>query len=66
MYEAIVDALCMELRNLDDRFADGAKINTQELENIDKMAHALKCLKTYEAMEESGYRSRRRYDDRRY
>jgi len=56
MFNGICDALHRELGELEDKFASGAKMNGQELEHIDKMAHALKSLATYEAMTgNSGY-----------
>ena len=36
---------------MEEKFSKGAKVTGQDLEYIDKMAHALKCLKTYEAMD---------------
>ena len=51
MYEGICEAIHRELDQLEEKFANGAQINGQELDHIDKMAHALKCLATYEAME---------------
>jgi len=50
MFKGLYDAIHHELGELEDKFAGGARINAQELEHIDKMAHALKCLATYEAM----------------
>lgn len=51
MYHAICDAIHKELDQLEDKYSGGAQLATKDLEDIDKMAHALKCLKTYEAME---------------
>ena len=52
MYEGICDAIHRELDSMDERLSSGkTPLNSQDLEHIDKMAHALKCLKTYEAME---------------
>lgn len=50
MYDGICEAIHRELDQLDEKFAKGASMNGQELDHIDKMAHALKSLKTYEAM----------------
>ena len=36
---------------LEDKYTNGTQLNAKDLEDIDKMAHALKSLKTYEAME---------------
>ena len=71
MYEALSESILRELDALDEKYASGkSPMNSQDLEHIDKMVHALKCLVSYEAMkgECEGYRSRsRRYDDyRRY
>lgn len=56
MFEGLLEALHRELRELDEKFASGAKMNAQELDHIDKMAHALKSLAAYEAMAgSSGY-----------
>ena len=51
MFDGICEALHRELEELDEKFANGAKMNGQELEHIDKMAHALKSLATYDAMQ---------------
>ena len=61
MFDVICDVLHREMETIEDKYADGkTPMNGQDLEHIDKMAHALKCLATYEAMKasESG-RSRR-------
>jgi hypothetical protein len=50
MFEGLCNAIHRELYELDEKFSNGAKMNAQELEHIDKMAHALKSLVTYEAM----------------
>ena len=50
MFNGICEAIHRELEELDEKFANGAKMNGQELEHIDKMAHALKSFATYEAM----------------
>lgn len=54
MFEGICDAIHDELHDLEAKYAEGGKLTEQELEHIDTMAHALKCLKTYEAMAEYG------------
>ena len=51
MFEGICEALYREMEELDKKYSNGAAMNGADLEHIDKMAHALKCLKTYEAME---------------
>ena len=66
MFNGIYDAIHRELKKLEDTYANGVQMTGKDLEDIDLMAHALKCLATYEAMidyEDSG-RGRRGY--RRY
>jgi hypothetical protein len=53
MFEGICEALHREMDQLNEKFANGAQMSGQELEHIDKMAHALKSLATYEAMQGS-------------
>ena len=51
MFDGICEALHREMDVLEDKYSNGkATMNPQDLEHIDKMAHALKSLKTYEAM----------------
>ena len=70
MFDGICDALFHELETYDNKLMGGkAPMTSQDLDGINKIAHALKSLKSYEVMAE-GYdnrRSRTRYDDyRRY
>ena len=51
MYHAICEAIQREMDKLEDKYSSGAQVTSQDLKDIDMMAHALKCLKTYEAME---------------
>ena len=51
MYHAICEAIQAELDKLDQKYSGGAQVTSQDLKDIDMMSHALKCLKTYEAME---------------
>lgn len=51
MYHGISNAIHKELDVLDERLSNGTAMNSSDLDMIDKMTHALKCLKTYEAME---------------
>lgn len=62
MYEAICDALHREMDEMEEKYSSGkAAMNREDLDMIDKMAHALKSIATYKAMVE-GERSRtRRY-----
>ena len=68
MFEGIYDAIHHEMDVLEDKYSGGAQISTQDLENMDKMAHTLKCLATYEAMTKAERRPAERYSryDRRY
>jgi hypothetical protein len=51
MFEGICEALHREMDMLDEKYSSSkSPMNAQDLEHIDKMAHALKSLKTYEAM----------------
>ena len=51
MFRSICEAIHKELDQLEDKYSSGAQMSAKDLEDIDKMGHALKCLKTYEAME---------------
>lgn len=51
MYHGICEAIHRELDQMENKYAGGTQLASKDLEDIDKMAHALKCLKTYEAME---------------
>ena len=51
MYEGICATIRQELDELDEKYdLEDARMTAQDLDHIDKMFHALKCLKTYEAM----------------
>lgn len=50
MFEGICEAIHREMDELENKYAKGTQLSGQDLEHIDKMAHALKSLKTYEAM----------------
>ena len=66
MYEAISDAILRELDILEDKYSDGKiQMSGQDLEHIDTMAHAMKCLATYDAMIK-GSRTNRRYRESYY
>ena len=72
MFDGIMDAIHREMDVLDQKYsAEKAAMSVADLEHIDKMAHALKCLVGYEMYlrsEDSGsYRNRGRdYGYRRY
>ena len=62
MFEIICDALHSEMEKLAQKYDDGNELTAQDLDHIDKMAHALKCIATYEAMKgEEPRQTRRRY-----
>lgn len=51
MFEGICEAIHRELDMLDEKYSTGkAQLNSQDLENIDKMTHALTSMKKYEAL----------------
>jgi hypothetical protein len=50
MYHGICEAIHREMDELENKYANGTQLSAKDLEDIDKMAHALKSLKTYEAM----------------
>lgn len=51
MFEGICEALHRELEMLDEKYSSNkTPLNGQDLEYIDKMAHALKSIAGYEAM----------------
>ena len=61
MFEVLYDALHRELDKIAQKYDDGNELTAQDLEHIDKMAHALKCIATYEAMRGEDTRPRKRY-----
>ena len=64
MFDGICEALHRELESYDNRLVGGkAPMSSQDLENIDKMAHALKSLATYAAMKGEDRRVYARYRD---
>jgi len=51
MFEGICEALHREMDMLEEKYSNSkSPMNAQDLDHIDKMAHALKSLKAYEAM----------------
>ena len=61
MYEAICDALHREMDAMEEKYSTGkVAMTASDLEHIDRMAHALKCIATYDAMKSGSreYRSR--------
>ena len=66
MYYGICEAIHRELDKLEDKYSEEVNLTMSDLEMIDKMSHALKCLATYDAMKE-GTKRRSRYEEyRRY
>ena len=52
MYEGICEALHREMDMLEEKYSNSkSPMNAQDLEHIDKMAHALKDLRAVEGME---------------
>ena len=75
MFEGICDILHREMEMLEEKYSNGkTPMNGQDLEHIDKIAHALKSLAAYSAMKGEGdygytkVRSRKYYPEeyRRY
>ena len=67
MYNGIMDALHRELSMMDERYASAKTPMTgQDLEIVDKVAHAMKCIATYEAMQNAESRRYERDYYRRY
>ena len=67
MYETICDILHREMDVLEEKYADGkTAMNSNDLDHIYKIAHALKCLATYEAMKASETPRRERYGYDKY
>jgi len=53
MFDGICEAIHKEMEALEDKYERGTQLSGQDLEHIDKMAHALKSLATYAAMKGS-------------
>ena len=52
MYDAICEKLHMEMQRMEDKYRNkDAQINSNDLDVIDRISHALKSMATYEAME---------------
>lgn len=64
-FEALEKAMCKELETLEQKMKGSAEMSVQDLEKVDKLAHALKSLATWKAMKEAeeyeqdGYSGRR-------
>ena len=56
MFDNICEAIHREMRELDKKYSNGTQLSGKDLEDLDKMAHALKSIAAYEAMKgESSY-----------
>ena len=67
MFDGICEALHRELDSYDNKLMGGkAPMSSQDLENIDRMAHALKSLATYSAMTDRKTYYRYENEYRRY
>jgi len=54
MFDGICEAIHREMDMLDEKYASGkAQLNSQDLDNIEKMTHALISMKKYEALDGS-------------
>ena len=60
MFENICESILREMDKLDEKYSNGAQMSSQDLKDIDVMAHTLKGIATYEAMKgDYDYRGRR-------
>ena len=60
MFDNIVDAIHLELHELDKKYAEDVEMSKADLEQIDLMAHTLKSLISYEVMYDGTNDNRRR------
>ena len=67
MFDGICDAIHRELGVLEEKYESTERQMTEkDLETIDKMAHALKSIATYDAMVRAEERGRKRGYSRDY
>lgn len=52
-FEFLEKKMCKELEALDQKLEAGSDMTVQDLEKIDKLAHAMKSLATYKAMKDA-------------
>ena len=52
-FDHLEKTLCKELEALEQKMKGGADMTMQDLEKVDKLAHAMKSLATYKAMKEA-------------
>jgi hypothetical protein len=60
MYNNIVDVIHRELEEMDAKYGNGVQLTPADVDMFDKLVHGLKCLATYEAMEDAYPRGRER------
>jgi len=52
-FEALEKAMCKEMEAIEQKLKGGTEMSVQDLDRIDKLAHAMKSLVTYKAMKEA-------------
>jgi len=52
-FETLEKAMCKELETLEQKLKGSAEMSVQDLDKVDKLAHAMKSLATYKAMKEA-------------
>lgn len=52
-FEALEKEMCKELEAIEQKLKGGTEMSLQDLEKVDKLAHAMKSLATYKAMKEA-------------
>lgn len=52
-FEALEKKMCMELEALEQKIKGNGEMSVQDLDKVDKLAHAMKSLATYMAMKEA-------------
>ena len=62
---ALEKAMCSELEAIAQKLKGGSEMSAQDLEHVDKLAHALKSLATYKAMKEAADDEMEGYSGRR-
>lgn len=52
-FEVLEKAMCKEMEAIEQKLKGGTEMSVQDLDRIDKLAHAMKSLVTYKAMKEA-------------
>lgn len=52
-FEALEKAMCKEMEAIEQKLKGGTEMSVQDLDRIDKLAHAMKSLATYKAIKEA-------------